>query len=286
MTWLADERRRLDRKRERLALEWAASVLASWEKRLGRALKGSYFDHCPRDEEGHCLPSGEADRTGSGEDEGNREPARPSKPAAQHPRPKQLRAAARYRDPARRRRVIAAIKREAEVAKGIAAYNLEDSEPADCVLARDAEGRPIVSREGIKRVLSQRAVAVQTLQRRSSSPQAREQAEQLLALPLHLLEIKTLLVSAKGTVRMTKAAQARKRRWEDKYGASFSLIAIDDRRGRNHSGHRLHVAVGELAGSFRLATMDRVADFGDLLARLCPECKKGERKWLTSRATW
>jgi len=288
MSWLVSERRRLDRRRERLALEWAALKLTRLEKRLEAALKGedaSGHEHKPPGPGGGQF-TGPGDSGGGGtatadEDEGSAKPARPA--TTTHERPKQLRAAGRYRNPARRRRVIAAVKVEAEVARGVEGFNLPDSEPADVVVARDADGKPITTQDGIARVLAQRALAVRVLARRNADPRDREQAERLLALPCHFVEVKTLLVSRNGAVHMSKPARKRKERWQDKYGATFHVVAVDRRRGGKHSGHEVHVAAGELAGTFRLQHMDKVGSFGDVLGAICPECRQGEGKaWLTS----
>src|SRR4051794_12261252 len=78
---------------------WSAGTpYLSYAAREAFAVNASYFATCPRDAQGHCLPSGQAD-TG-----------------------KAMRAAGRYRDTARRRRVIAAVKREGELAGAIGAF--------------------------------------------------------------------------------------------------------------------------------------------------------------------
>jgi hypothetical protein len=64
---------------------------------------------------------------------------------------------------------------------------------------------------------------------------------------------------------MTTKARQRKERWQDRYGAAFSVVAVDDRKGHKHSGHRVHVAPGELAGTFRLDRMEKAQDMTSVL---------------------
>jgi hypothetical protein len=83
---------------------------------------------------------------------------------------------------------------------------------------------------------------------------------------LHFLEVKTLLTTARDSVRMSAGAVARKRRWERRYGAKFSTVIVDDRRGKKHSGSRLHFFGG--VGNIRLAAAEPVADFDGIADRL------------------
>src|SRR5262249_28779338 len=69
-----------------------------------------------------------------------------SKPTSKPPNPKgtpskQQKTARRFRNVARRRRVIAAVKVEGELATAIGGVNLPDSEPADVVYAADSKGQ-------------------------------------------------------------------------------------------------------------------------------------------------
>ena len=278
--WLADKRRDLDRRRERLALEWASLKLARWEKRLAAALKGEWHeeDH-PRADDGRFGDkpgehSGEGGEQGQSAESGSAR-NRPAKP-------KSLRAAGRYRNAARRRRVIQAVRVEGQLSEAIGGYNLPDSEPADVIYAEDANGKPLTERQQVKDFLARREVAVRTLNSANASQEAKEAAERVLELPCHFVEVKTLLVSAKGAVHMSKAARRRKERWQNKYGASFSVVAVDRRRGRKHSGHEVHLAVGELAGTFNLHQMDKMDSLANVLSALCPECGQGRgTKWAT-----
>jgi hypothetical protein len=164
--------------------------------------------------------------------------------------------------------VIAAVKREGELAEAVGGYNLPDSEPADVVVARDAEGKPVRTSEHLKRILASRQEAVRTLTRRTSSTEAREAAQRVLELPCFLLEVKTLLVAEQGVVHISGKALRRKERWEQKYAASFSVVAVDDRKGTKHSGHRVYIAPNELAKTFRLRYMMQVQAMADVLKHL------------------
>jgi hypothetical protein len=227
-----------------------------------------------------CVPN----RTGVGHhEEESGHPCSPTEdqgPAARpgprvRPAPRQFgasdkaaRAAGRFRNIARRRRVIAAVKREGELAEAIRGVQLPDSEPADVIYAEDVHGQPITTLPGIKHALGQREIAVRTLASPRTSSTARAAAERLLGQPFELIEVKTLLTAPGSAVRMSAAARARKERWEKKYGAGFSVVAIDDRRGSKHSGHRVHVVPGELAGTFRLDQMTRAGDLSEVLRHI------------------
>lgn len=184
--------------------------------------------------------------------------------------PKALTAASRYKDVARRRRVIHAVKNESELAAAIGGHNLPDSEPADVVHMIDAAGQPITDHQAIKTALRQREEAVTALKtgRMPSGgelgQQAREAYEARLALPAHFFEVKTLLTSKNDAVHMNAKALKRKERWMDRYAVSFSVVAIDDRRGQKHSGNRVYIAPHELGGTTRLAHMKPV-EMADVL---------------------
>ena len=219
---------------------------------------------------GHGGGGGGEDR-----DKEEEEPAEglPKKPAVRKGTPsKQMRAAGRFVNVARRRRVVAAVKVEGELAEALHGYNLPDSEPADVVYAEDARGKRVTGREALRTVLAHRELAVKTLESPAATDEQRTAAEAQLALPCHFFEVKTLLVSSEGAVRMSKQARRRKERWRDRYGADFHVVAVDRRKGQKHSGHEVHLAAGELAGTFRLDRMDRVDGFGAVLSAVCPSC--------------
>jgi hypothetical protein len=288
LKWCLAERRRLEaqedrrlvkealrlcqREQERLALRDAARQLARRAGTLQDLMRGKRFDPSePRDPDGEWT-------SGGGGGHGNQGGGKPAsgKPA-RHERPKALRAAGRYRDAGRRRRVIAAVKVEGQLAEGVHGFNLPDSEPADVVYAEGADGKPITTRDGIRRTLLAREHAARILSRQSSTKEAKESAERLLSLPCEFLECKTLLTSRKSAVHMSKAAIERKLRWTQRYRAGFSVVAVDRRKGGKHSGHEVHVSVGELGGTHRLEHMDKVNSFADVLSAVCPSCKGGKR---------
>jgi hypothetical protein len=249
----------------------AALLPAAWSRRLLETRDSSGHEH-----KGTGPGGGQFTGTGGGGSDSGTATSSAGKSstatAPSTPKPKAVRMAGRYRDCARRRRVIAAVRVEAELADAIDGYNLPDSEPADVIYAEDATGKRLTTRTQVKDFLSRREAAVRVLNNRNASPEARASAERVLELPCHFVEVKTLLVSAKSAVHMSHAARKRKERWQNRYGASFSVVAVDDRRGKKHSGHRIHVAVGELAGTFNLHQMDKADSLGAVLSKLCPEC--------------
>jgi hypothetical protein len=182
--------------------------------------------------------------------------------------PKAIAAAGRYRNLARRRRVIAAVKREGELAEAVDGFNLPDSEPADVVYARDAEGRAVKTADHFRRFLDNRETAVKTLTSGKASPEAKEAAEKVLSLPCHFMEVKTLLTSETGAAHVSAKALRRKERWRDRYGADFHVVVVDDRKGHKHSGHRVHLAAGELAKTFNVARMQKVDDMASIARHL------------------
>jgi hypothetical protein len=193
---------------------------------------------------------------------------RAAPPVGRRPPPragKASRVAGRYRNEARRRRVLAGLKREEELAGAIGGINLPDSEPADVVYAEDARGQRVTSPLGLREVMRQRARAVQVYNDPQADAKRLEVAGRILSLRFDFFEVKTLLVAEASAVHMSAVAQKRKRRWQEKYGALFHLVAVDDRRGRKHSGHRVHVSSGTIAGTVRLARMDRVGSMADVL---------------------
>jgi hypothetical protein len=182
------------------------------------------------------------------------------------PQSKQMRAARGYRDVARRRRIIKAVRNEAELADAIQGYNLPDSEPADVVHVLDATGKPIRDRAVVKHVLAQREHIVKELKNKATDPERRKVLEHVMARQqVHFFEVKTLLTAAKSAVHVNGPAMKRKARWAAKYGATFHLVALDDRRGQKHSGHRVYVAANKLAGTNHLDQMTRAADLASVL---------------------
>lgn len=200
--------------------------------------------------------------------------------AKERAQPKPLAAARHFADVARRRRVIHAVKNEGEVAAAIGGHNLPDSEPADVVHIVDQTGTPITDRDGVRAALRQREAAAKTLvtgkghtigpsgglvaSDRDATDEHKAFAQAVLARPAHFFEVKTLLTSTTGAVRMSKKALARKERWMDRFHVSFSVVALDDRRGSKNSGHRVYVAPHELGQTTRIEHMKPV-HVGELL---------------------
>jgi hypothetical protein len=159
--------------------------------------------------------------------------------ASARARPKWVKRHARYKSVARRRRVIAALRSEAELAFAIDAHNLPDSEPADCVLAVGPGGELLTERQHVKDFLHARAEAVRLWRENPHGPYA-EEYRRTAETPLSFVEVKTLLTTERGEVHISKKAMARKRAWEEKYNARFALVVADKRKGRKHSGHVWH----------------------------------------------
>jgi hypothetical protein len=223
----------------------------------------------PRDEDGRWT-SGGAGSGGRG-DHGGSKPASGSKA-----RPKSVSLLTRLRSPARRRRVIAALRTESDMAQATSSWNAPDSWSFDCVYLEDAAGKPVTGRENVRRFLETRAHARRVLSRQGSPAAAREAAERILSLPAHAFEIKTLLVSKAGTVRMSRKARARKWRDAEKYGLAPHVLVRDGRRGSKHSGHDLYLSVAELSPSHNVAEMDKLDSYASAIAAACPECKRGK----------
>jgi hypothetical protein len=170
---------------------------------------------------------------------------------------KETRAARQFRDVARRRRVIKAVKNEGELSRAIQGANLPDSEPADVVQMSDPNGRPITDPAHVKEALRRREWAVKRLKQPDVSDADREQCRRILASPCAFVELKTLLTAKGNAVHMSKGAQARKARWMKKYAATFHTVALDDRRGKKFSGNRCYVVHG-FASTVRLDQMSKV----------------------------
>jgi hypothetical protein len=213
---------------------------------------------------GEWTSGGGGGGAGAGADQGEgRQRQRHPMPARE--REKRFRVARRYRSAAVRRLVLAGVAREGQLAAAIGAVVLPDSEPADLVVAHDAEGKPITTVEGVRHAMAQREHAVKVLKSRRASAEQREQAERVLSQPMEFVEVKTLLQTPRSSVRMSAAARKRKERWRERFGVEFHVVAIDDRRGRKWSGHRVYVSAASLNPSHRLAEMDRADSMADVL---------------------
>lgn len=221
-----------------------------------RSGRGHHDDHT-----GHpCSPGG---AVGGGKPATAR--ASGSKPA-RTPRPGGGKAAserlARFSSPAVRRRVLHGLRNEGELAKALGGHNLPDSEPADVVMLSKHDGEVVTDPVSIKSHLRLRADLVARLP--GMTGRTREEAERFLAQhPLRFVEVKTLVTSPEGRIRMSAKAARRKEAWAKKYAADFYTVAFDDRRGKKHSGSRLYWKAG--VGSSRLADMTPAASFDDLL---------------------
>lgn len=225
------------------------------------------------------LPADAADRSARDEEReserhADKKAARAkAKKAATRDAAKHVRAAGAYVDQARRRRVLKAVKNEKELSDAIGGFNLPDSEPADVVLIHDHNGNLITDHKRIKQQLLSRAAAVASLATgkahfvglfsgrihasdRDLTDDQREHCERTLAQVAHFIEVKTLLTSAKGEVRMNKKALARKLAWEKKYHVLFHTVVLDDRKGAKHSGHRVHWTP-DVGSTLKLANMHR-----------------------------
>jgi hypothetical protein len=181
-----------------------------------------------------------------------------------HARPKYHRFLRRAVSLAVRRKVLHGLKNEKELADAWGAYNLPDSEPADCILLFDALGEAITDPETIKHHMVQREDAVRALRTQpADSPQAKHARELLTRHTALFVECKTLITSKRGAFQMSDKARHAKERWRDRYGVPFVTVCFDDRRGHKHSGNRLYIKAG--AGSASIADMRPVADFSELL---------------------
>jgi hypothetical protein len=179
--------------------------------------------------------------------------------------PKWVGRVSRFRNVARRRRVLAALRSEAELAEAVDGYNLEDSLPADVMVAVGPGGELLQSKEAVHAFLKTRAEAVARLKADPHGPFAVEY-RRVAEAPMALVEVKTLLTAARGEVHMSAKALRRKRAWEAKYNARFVLAVKDARKGRKHSGHSWHY-LPSLKPTTRLEEMERV-DFGTIYSRL------------------
>jgi hypothetical protein len=290
LKWCLAERRRLEaqedrriakqalrlcqREQERLVLRDAARQLARRAGTLDMLLKGGWDEaRHPRASDGRF---GDVAGEHGGGDQGGGKPS--GKPASgSKARPKSVSLLGRLRSPMRRRRIISALRSESDMAEATSAYNVPDSGAFDCLYLQDADGKAVTGRENIRRFLEARAHASRIVSRQGSTPEAKRAAERVLSLAAHAFELKTLLVSPKSEVRMGKKARERKWRYAERYGLTPHLVAVDKRRGSKHSGHTVHVSVGELSPSHRLADMDKVDGYASLIGHVCPGCGKGAK---------
>jgi hypothetical protein len=171
----------------------------------------------------------------------------------------------RFRDAARRRRVLASFRAEAELADGIGAHQLPDSEPGDVVYLHDPLGKPIADPAHVKQALAVRATAVDRLKDPALDDAQKAFLRQILATPAHVFEVKSLQTTNRNYVQMNPKALAAKRAWAQKYGANFHTVAVDMRRGAKHSGHRLYVLPNTVTATTRLDAMRKAADPQELL---------------------
>lgn len=180
--------------------------------------------------------------------------------------PKRVARLGGFRSVARSRRVLAALRSEAELAQGTDGYNLPDSLPGDVLVAVGPGGELLQTKEQVDSFLATRAEAVKRLRADPSGPFAAEY-RRVAEVPMALVEVKTLLTSARGEVHISAKAMRRKRAWEEKYNAKFHLIVKDARRGRKYSGHAWH-HLPALQSTTHLEQMEKVPDFGAIYQRL------------------
>lgn len=181
------------------------------------------------------------------------------------PPSKAMASARGFRDHARRRRVIRAVRNEGELAAAISGYNLPDSEPADVVHIVGPDGKPMTDPAQVRQALKVRERAVKVLKSGGANEHAKGEAARVLAAPAQFIEVKTLLTAKGDAVHMSAKALGRKEKWIDRYGVSFSVIVIDDRRGRKHSGNRVYVLAGTLGKTVRLDTMQKADGMAGVL---------------------
>lgn len=173
---------------------------------------------------------------------------------------KAVRMANRYRDVARRRRVLAAIRHESEFASGLGGHHLPDSEPVDVLFIHDPTGKPITDPQHIRQTLNVRAAAVERLKDPSIDDAQRAFLQKVLATPAHGFEVKSLLKTSRDYAQMNPRALAAKKRWSERYGIAVHTAVVDARRGSKFSGHKLHIAPGTVAPTIALASMHKVSD--------------------------
>ncbi len=185
--------------------------------------------------------------------------------SAKRQAPKEVRMANRFRDVARRRRVLAGLKSEKELATGIGAHHGPDSEPWDVLHIADPLGNVITDPQHIKQALFVRAQAVERLKQPDVDEGQRAFLQKILDTPAHAIEAKTLLKTARNYAQMNPKALAAKKAWAEKHGVSFHTVVFDKRKGKKHSGHTVYVAPNTLAPTTNLASMQKVGNLGDVL---------------------
>jgi hypothetical protein len=220
------------------------------------------------------------------------------------PESKHAAAARKYRDTARRRRVIKAVKNEGELAAAIGGHNLPDSEPADVVHVTTPDGKRVTDGAAVKQFLRDRELGLrwkknpppelidpasrpeylatldpgtraQLLKHYKEDAAERERVKAALASECHFFEVKTLLVSATDAVHMSKPAMKRKERWMRRYGISFHTVALDDRRGKKFSGNRVYVIANAFGSTVRLDHMEKAPDMAAVLGLVGATGKAG-----------
>lgn len=230
---------------------------------FGQVVREGFDPSEPRDDSGRWTAGAGGDG-GAGPDDP--EPTAAKAAPTPKPKPKHVARLNRYRQPAVRRRVLHGLRNEGELARAVDGHNLPDSEPADVVQTVSASGELLTDHQQVRDALNHREVAVQTLRRRGASDEAKEAARRVLAQPCVFFEVKTLIVQAAGKIHMSTKAVARKLRWEKRYGAKFVTVAVDDRKGKKHSGNRLYFRAG--VGSVKLADMEPMRDFNHILDKV------------------
>lgn len=208
--------------------------------------------------------------------------------AQEPPRPKHLIEAAKFKDVARRRRIIASLKTEAELAEAVGGFNEPDSRPADVLYVEDAQGNRVTEPDKIRNAMQLRDASVKILKtgkihtikdgkvvatETDADEGYRQQAQDLLARRCEAFEVKTMLTSAKNQVYMNPKAKRRKDKYADRYFVSFHVVAVDKRRGQKHSGHDVYVAPYKdvsrsASGTVKLDEMKKVDSLAGVMGAL------------------
>ncbi len=179
----------------------------------------------------------------------------------------------RFRDVARRRRVLAALKSEKELAAALGGHHGPDSEPWDVIHLHDPLGNVITDPQHVRHALEVRAKAVERLKQSDLNDGQRAFLQKIVDTPAHAFEVKTLLTTAKNYVQVTPKALAAKKAWAEKHGVAFHLVSFDKRRGRKHSGNALYFlpnGVGEKP-TVALKTMQAIPSPNEVLSRLASQ---------------
>ncbi len=210
---------------------------------------------------GESKPGGKPKPHGDSSGDGGK-PRRQPKPQT-----KQVARLNRFRAAAIKHRVRKGLRNEGELSQAIDGHNLPDSEPADVVTLVNPGGEVITNPEQIKKHLVTREHAVRKLADKDTPPEYKATLKEWIdGHELHFYEVKTLVTqSGSGAIHMSPAAVKRKKRWEKKYQAPFSTVAMDDRKGKKHSGNRLYYKAG--VGSSKLADMTPVKSFEEIVAK-------------------